>query len=161
MTFLARTEAALDEVRQYVGDSGAAGTAIESFLTQYLLISLCSEVEEALRTIVRERAREAGDQQIAAFVEVGSQRLLRSVKQSEIAGFLRHFGNECSEQFKAAIGAGNITPYNNAVANRHLVAHAAGVNVTLSELTTAVKSAEFMLSEVSSALKALPVSTVN
>jgi hypothetical protein len=142
---LLRTNVALEDCERHLVSVNAVGTEIESYLTQYLLVILCAEVQQELYSLVEGRAAVAKDHALTSFVSLSSRKVLRSVKKSEIAGFLEMFGAGCKEKFNGKIDDLSVAVYNNAVASRHDVAHKNGSQVTFKELKDAVTMAEKLL----------------
>ncbi len=54
--FLKRTKLVIASCEKHLEDSNAHNTEIESYLTQYLLIALYAEIEQAIETIIDQRA---------------------------------------------------------------------------------------------------------
>ena len=106
---------------------------------------LCAEVQTELYGLVESRAAAAKDEALRSFISLSSRKVLRSVMKSEIAGFLEMFGSGCKEKFNAKIDEHSVVIYNNAVSNRHGVAHNNGSQVTFKELKEAVVTAEKLL----------------
>jgi hypothetical protein len=142
---LLRTNAALEDCERHLVAVSAVGTEIESYLTQYLLVILCAEVQQELYSLAESRAATAKDEALTSFIALSSRKVLRSVKKSEIAGFLEMFGSGCKEKFNGKIDEPSVVVYDNAVANRHDVAHKNGSQVTFKELKDAVLMAEKLL----------------
>src|SRR5436853_519048 len=88
-----RTQTALNDCEQHLQDSGAIGSPIESYLTEYLLILMCADMQEAMYKVIEEWADRSGNPSLKEFIAASSRRVLRSVKKSEIAGFVGLFGS--------------------------------------------------------------------
>ncbi len=145
MARLVRTTAIIEDCESFVSNPEFMGSPIESYLVQHALVVLCAEIQQDIYEIVRERAARADDQQLASFVSNAAQRVLRSVGKSELAGFVGYFGQEEKKKFNALLDEAEVTKYNNAVNNRHDIAHRSGVQVTFSELKEAVSAASNIL----------------
>lgn len=128
------------------------GSPIESYLVQHALVVLCAEIQQEVYEIVRVRAAQTDDMQLASFVSNAAQRVLRSVGKSELAGFVGHFGQEEKAKFNELLDEAEVTKYNNAVNNRHDVAHRNGVQVTFSELKDAVSAASNILQALATSI---------
>ncbi len=149
---LLRTNAAVSACKAHLSTTASAGTSIESFLTQHVLVLLSAEVESVVRDLVVQRAERCGDDAVAAFVRNASERLLRSVAKSEIAGLIGRFGPEQQKAFNDQLVDREVTAYSNAISNRHLVSHSSGVTVTFVELEAGVEAAERLLDAAALAL---------
>lgn len=145
MARLVRTTAIIEDCEMIVSSPEVAGSPIESYLVQHALIVLCAEIQQEVYEIVRARAAQADDLQLASFVSGAAQRVLRSVGKSELAGFVGYFGQEEKEKFNQLLSDAEVTKYDNAVKNRHDVAHRSGVQVTFAELKDAVSAASNIL----------------
>ncbi|MEP6756426.1 MAG: HEPN domain-containing protein [Chthonomonadales bacterium] len=149
---LLRTVSAVDDCERHLKETNSAGTEIESYLTQYLLVVLCADVQEELYRICEERAKLANDEAMFTFISASSRKVLRSVLKHEIAGFVGMFGQNEKLTFNKIIDDETVTKYNNAVSNRHDVAHKTGTQVSFSELKEALVAAQDILQAVELAL---------
>jgi hypothetical protein len=149
---LVRTDALIDECERHLDQTGSLGTPVESYLTQHALVILCAEVQTEIYRIIETRAAKSADIALQQFTIAASKRVLRSVKTSEIAGLMGYFGSEIKDRFAAALNERDVTVYNNAVQNRHDVAHKTGVQVTLAEVKAAAAAAARILESVDTEL---------
>lgn len=162
MVRLIRTTAIIEDCEAIVSNPEIMGSPIESYLVQHALVVLCAEIQQEVYEIVRARAAQADDQQLANFVSNAAQRVLRSVGKSELAGFVGHFGQEEKERFNQLVDDAEVTKYNNAVNNRHDVAHRNGVQVTFSELKDAVSAASNILQALATSIEpTIPAAAVS
>jgi hypothetical protein len=152
MNWLLRTRAALDECRQHVEATDSSGSEVEAFLAQYLLIVLCAEVQEEMYRVVELRATKCGDDELCSFALASSKKLLRSVKVSELSGFVGTFGPNRKDRFSNSLDERAVLQYNSAVDNRHSVAHKSGAQVTLSDMSGIIDSATRVLDSALTAL---------
>lgn len=149
---LIRTHAAVADCERHLASSGAAGTEIESYLTQYLLIVLCAEVQQEIYRLTENRASLTNDPAISSFVNASTRRVLRSVGKKEIATFVEMFGSGCKSKLNSRIDDSEVTVYNNAVGSRHDVAHNFGSQISFRELKEAVVIAEKLLEAAAHAI---------
>lgn len=147
-TFLSRTLLALEECEQHLANTGATGTLVESYLTQHILVIMCAEMQQEIYGIVNQRAAKNTDLQLTRFVSSAQKKMLRSVMTSEVAGFLAHFQVEYKEEINKSLSEQEVTIYNNAVIDRHDVAHKQGANVSFDELKKACSVAIKILETV-------------
>lgn len=150
--FLQKTNFAIQESEEHLEKSGNKGSAIESFLTQHILILLCAEMQQEIYKIVEQRLSSNSDQRIIRFGLVASQKLLRSVKKEEIAGYLCYFGDDLKDGFKNAFTDQEVAIYNNAVNSRIDVAHRHGAVISFDDIKQAFMVAEKILLEVEKSL---------
>jgi hypothetical protein len=149
---LVRTTLALTEVEQHLTSTGVVGSSIEAYLTQYLLILLCAEVQEEVSSIVSSAGSRGCDPVLAEFVGQACNRVLRSVGKDEISKLAGMFGAGPKARLNAALDERAVTSYSNAVGARHQVAHKAGASVTLREVGEAVAAAGTILAALEAAL---------
>ena len=145
--FLLRTKLAIEECDKHLRGKSARGPAIESYLTQHVLVILSAEMQQEIYKLLETKASSLPTD-IRTFVSMAGKRLLRGVKKGEIAGFLGHFGAGTKEALDANVDERDVTLYNNAILARDSVAHADGSRITLEELKTAVECAGRILNAV-------------
>ena len=83
----------------------------------------------------------------APFVSYASKRVLRSVKKSEIVGFIGAFGAEFKSEFNSLLENKDkeVTLYNNIVAERHKASHDGTATITLEDVRSAIAAASLIL----------------
>ncbi|WP_121968431.1 HEPN domain-containing protein [Leptolyngbya sp. BC1307] len=150
---LLKTQTIIDDCESFLESSGGYGSPIESYLVQYALVILCADVQQEIYAIVKRRADTISDRQISAFVSTVCNRVLRSVSKKEIASFVGFFGEEEKNKFNDLLDDAEVTRYNNAVSNRHDVAHRGGVQITFRELKEAKVSAIKILSAMATVIE--------
>ncbi len=149
---LTRTQVAFDECKNHLRDSNTAGSPVESYLTEHILVLLCADMQQALYRIADQRAQQASDPALQAFVSEASNRVLRSVRKGEIAAFIGLFGSAYKERFNDSLDEREVTIYNNAVRQRHKVAHQGGETMTFRELPDVITAANKILDSAEQAL---------
>jgi len=100
-------------------------------------------------------AENVDPESIRLFLSSAGRSLVRGVKKSAIAGFVKYFGKDAKQKFDDCLKnkEQEVTHYGNAIENRDSVAHKQGVQVTFSEIKQAVHAAEIILSAVTKALE--------
>jgi hypothetical protein len=149
---LLRTRAAIEDCERHLSLTKAFGTEIEHYLTQHILVVLCAEIQQAIYSIVEERATLSHDDKIRNFVVSSGKRMLRSVQKDEIAKFIGLFGIEAKDKLNSLLNDKEVNIYNNAVSNRHEVAHNFGAQISFGELLLALDAADKILDAVRQAL---------
>lgn len=149
---LLRTQLAFDNCQEHLNISNAWGSAIESYLTQHVLVIMCADVQQEIYSVVEKRADMADDVALKNYAVATCKKVLRSIGKGEVAGFVGHFGGDAKEYLNNNIDDEDVTIYNNAVSSRHDVAHSIGVNVTFRELEDAIKAARKLITVVSEAI---------
>lgn len=148
---LLKTQLAFDSCKQHLETSKTWGSEIESYLTQHILVIMCADVQQEIYRVVENRVDAVKDIPIKNFVVASCKRILRSVGKTEIAGFIGNFGNDAKSHLNQ-IEEKTVTIYNNAVSNRHDVAHSTGSNITFRELEDAIEAARKLISLASEAI---------
>lgn len=127
---------------------------IENFFVQYLLVCFYSEVEAIFSRIIQNRLSGIGDARVATFVLATSAGMLKRVKKTDINDVLRKFGCEEPDLIGEELNGVSLQPYHDAIANRHLVAHGDGCQMTLSDFKKSVECAEAIFDAVEQAIAA-------
>ena len=131
-----RSDDALRICRGHLASLAAADPLIEAILTAYASAAIYSEFEAAARAIVAERSvRPGSDKHLIAFGRVAANRLIRSIKISELSGIAGHFHSDCKEAFQDAVEAETAAAWDSILNNRHGVAHENDANAPISNLT--------------------------
>jgi hypothetical protein len=149
---LLRTRTHIDDCEKHLAKSGAFGTEIESYLTQYLVVILCADIQQEIYQLSERRAQIANDADITGYVSISARKILRSVGKGEIAKFVGMFGANQQKTLNASVNEVDVAKYNNAVTERHDVAHNNGSQITFRELKDAVEAAERILIATAKAL---------
>lgn len=150
---LLRTKSAIEDCEKHLSTSNAYGTEIESYLTQYLLVVLCADIQQEIYRITEARASLVNDEAISSYVSATARRVLRSIGKDEIAKFIGMFGAEFKTELNQLIDDADVTIFNNAVNNRHKVAHKQGALISFSELKKALLVSQKILQGVDKVLK--------
>jgi hypothetical protein len=156
---LLRTHAAVDDCEKHLQATGAVGTEIESYLTQYLVVVLCADIQQEIYRLSEERAAALSDAGISSFVSATSRKLLRSIKKGEVVGYLAMFGTDCKDKLNSQLTEPEVSMYNNAVGDRHDVAHKQGASISFGDLKNAVLVAEKLIDAAAYSLGLGPPAT--
>lgn len=149
---LLRTQLAFDNCKQHLDESKAWDSEIESYLTQHVLVIMCADVQQEIYKVVEQRVEKADDIALKNFATAACKRVLRSIGKNEVAGFVGHFGDDAKSHLNEKMEDAVVTIYNNAVLNRHDVAHNSGSNITFRELEKAIAAARTLIGVVSDAI---------
>lgn len=146
---LNRIDHAIQTCKEYLDATASMGTEIEAYLTRYLLILISAVFEEEIKNIVAKRAALVKDTAVTAFVNSASRNLLRSIKTSEISGFLKKFGPDYKSDFSNKITNTRAEEcFNTIISNRHITAHTSGSNMTFNELVQFYEEGHKVLDEL-------------
>jgi hypothetical protein len=117
---------------------------LKQLVTQHLVVLAVAEAEDALEEIIVQYFHTTTTPAAKSLAQSCLSSLLRSVKTSEIAGFLNRLGLPFKESFQAEMRA--VAPdesrFNNLVVNRHSIVHEAQCNITFEELRDSVVSVQ-------------------
>lgn len=149
---LIRSKAQLEDCERHLAETSCEGSPIEAYLTQYLVVILCADIQQELYRLVALRTSRLADEGIKAYISASVVRIVRSVGKSDIAKLLAMFGDEPKENFNNQLNDKDVSLYSNAVGDRHDVAHKQGAQITLRELKDAIGAAERILMAVEVAL---------
>lgn len=98
--------------------------AIESVLARHTASVIYAEAEAIIRDLVAQRvAYGTTDTRVRSFSQVASQRLIRSIKISELSGVLNHFSPVCKEYFSRSLTSKQQTDWDSLINSRHDAAH--------------------------------------
>lgn len=131
---LLRTRLALDNCRSHLLESDGEAAEIEAYLAQHILVIMCAEVQQELYIALEVRLGQSTDRNITNFAMAAGKKILRSIGKSEVVGFVSNFGSAAKDYMNENLSDREVTLYNNAVSNRHDVAHNSGSNITFREL---------------------------
>lgn len=149
---LARIKNIIDDCERHLKASGAENSEISSYLTQHGLVVLCADIQQEIYRIFENRAAQVDDAEIFNFVSNAGRRVLRSVRKDDISKTVAMFGPHVKSMLNASVDDSDVTIYNNAVNDRHDVAHRNGAQLTFQELKGAVIVAEKILNAIDTSL---------
>lgn len=120
----------------------ASDPLLKQLLTQHLVVLAVAEAEDALEQIIVHYFQKTTTSAACSLAQSCLSSLLRSVKTSEIAGFLNRLGSPYKERFQAEMRslAPDESRFNNLVVNRHSIVHEAQCNITYEELRDSISS---------------------
>lgn len=142
MSILAKTRDALAHAE--TSEAVASDSLLKQLLTQHLVVLSVAEAEDSLEKIVIEYFEVTTTQAARSLAQSCLSSLLRSVKTSEIAGFLNRLGSGYKEKFQAEMRAiaAEESRFNNLVVNRHSIVHEAQCNITFEELRDSIQAVD-------------------
>ncbi|HEU5341260.1 hypothetical protein [Edaphobacter sp.] len=149
---LIRSKAQLEDCEKHLADTACEGSPIEAYLTQYLVVILCADIQQEIYRLVALRTSTLADEGVKAYIAASVVRIVRSVGKSDISKLLAMFGDETKNNFNDQLDDKDVSLYSNAVGDRHDVAHKQGSQITLRELQDAIGAAERILMAVEVAL---------
>lgn len=159
--FLLKTELVLDDCREHLLATKNLDSAIASYLTQYVAVIFCAEMEQNVKKIfndlLEKRVTNLSDKELKEFINNQLKRLKSSsLDKGDIADYIKNFSVSAKERFNEHLQEKDreISNYSNVVKRRHLVAHTSEQNqVSFSELEKAVEAAKTILNAMQIALQ--------
>lgn len=138
MAILGKTSDAMARTEPAMGTS--ADPWIKQLLTQHLVVLAVAEAEDALEEIIVSYFHATATPAAKSLAESCLSSLLRSIKTSEIAGFLNRLGTPFRERFRHELQSlqAEESRYNNLVVNRHSIVHEAQCNITYEEFRESI-----------------------
>jgi succinate dehydrogenase flavin-adding protein (antitoxin of CptAB toxin-antitoxin module) len=159
--FLLKTELVLDDCREHLLATNNLDSAIASYLTQYVAVIFCAEMEQNVKKIfndlLEKRVTNLSDKELKEFINNQLKRLKSSsLDKGDIADYIKNFSVSAKERFNEHLQEKDreISNYSNVVKRRHLVAHTSEQNqVSFRELEKAVEAAKIILNAMQIALQ--------
>lgn len=118
-----------------------------------------AKLEEVVRSSLFDRCKVGMDPLAERFLEKAIERMVRSVRISELSGILGGFSTSVKEQFQQDMQRGNgqsATYYDNLVSNRHALVHQATANATMQDIDEWLPSATHVIESFRKALGLRP-----
>lgn len=155
---LPQTATAIADCRKHIDKQDDPDPAIVSYLTRYLTLAMCAEIEAVVTRIIRERIGQGCDDSAAAnFLKSLDQSSVRNAKYSEITSVIKRFGSDYEKRFKESVtievGERGISRLGLVVWNRNAIAHKSPPDITFHELETTYAVAEDVVAIVEAVLK--------
>ncbi|MCY3733771.1 MAG: HEPN domain-containing protein [Chloroflexi bacterium] len=157
-TSLARSELALTISRTHLGSTNTQGSAVESYLTRYLAVVICAEVEETVAEPIAAHIARSANQHIASFLNNVKRRTnyVANAKYSEIRKILNYFDQSYGDQFaelvRLSVDDRGLQALGNLVGLRNEVAHTSPPPVTFDEAELALDTAASVVAAVEAVL---------
>ena len=128
-----RLERNIARYEQHLVDTGTQGSLIEQAFVGYVLTLIYAEFENAIKSAINDRCHIESDPPLNSFVEWSTNRIIRSLKISDLSGFLRSFDDKYNDRFQATKDKNHQTQvsWDRIIANRQAFAHEAPTNMTL------------------------------
>ena len=122
--------------KQHLIDTRAKGSPIEQVFVGYVLTRIHAEFESSIKSAINDRCYIESDTPLNKYVEWATDRIIRSLRLSELRGVLNRFDNNYNDQFQATVDTDQQTQvsWNKIIENRQAFAHKAPANVTLTEV---------------------------
>jgi hypothetical protein len=124
--------------KAHLDATNAWKTEIETFLVQYLLVSICAEIETRIPVMFERRCSRGTDAQLIQFAIKQLQYVTKHFSVSELGLTLKKFDDGYYKQFNSSVMLDNShVAWDSIYSNRQSVAHGSGVQMTFNDLTIA------------------------
>ena len=142
----------VEDCKKYLENKNAYGTALETYLTRFLLVYICAQYEIEIKEIVRGFIAKKRCTDLESLIV--NRLLIRDIKTSALCGsILKKISDKHGESFKNQVNNSDAERhYHNIIQNRNDVAHAGRTNMSFNELYTTYESAAQVLVIFSNAL---------
>lgn len=115
--------------------TATAGSEVEFYLTQFLLVRICAEFETRIKLLVERRCSRANDIRVKTFVQNASYIICRNFDISDIKGeIIKKFGGDYAKNFRDLLDDELISAWNNIYINRQAASHAVSPQMSLRDL---------------------------
>lgn len=158
MSRLNRSESALESCRSHLSKAGNDDPEIASILAVYVSGVIYAEAEGRIRELVATCAQgDSPHQHVASYCRVSAERLVRSIKISELSGVAGHFSSDFKERFSDLLKSDDKNAWDALIRNRHGHAHGSSEpsisNLTFADVERYFLSVEDVLECFESALR--------
>lgn len=110
-------------------------------------------MEQGILEVANLRAAKVADAAFHEFVSIAGKRVLRSVKKGDVAEFVGSFGANYKSAFNDRLDDRDVQLYNNAVQERHRVAHQRHEStIGFGELGSVISAARKILDSITNVL---------
>lgn len=121
---------------QHLIDTEMKGSQIEQVFVGYVLTIIHAEFEKSIKSAIQDRCHIESDTPVNNYVAWATDRIIRSLRTTELSGILKNFDKKYKDHFKVAKGKGHQTQvsWDKIIENRHAFVHEAPANITLTEV---------------------------
>jgi HEPN superfamily RiboL-PSP-like protein len=131
-----RVEAAFEYCEEHLAQTNAYNTEIEAILARYVSSVIYAAFEAQIRTIVATRcAGDGSDSHLGSFTQITANRIIRSIKISEVSGIAGLFHKDCKDKFHALLDSQAKTAWESIINSRHDIAHESDSQGVVSTVT--------------------------
>lgn len=146
---LPQTAAAIGDCRDHIKLYPETDPVIAAYLTRYVNIALCAEIESVISQIIHDRIGRSCDKSAAMFFRQRRRNVIRNAKFAEIRKVVNQFGPHYEQRFSELaaqqLDDAKRTSLGNAVADRDSTAHEEPPQITFRELVDAYAAAEIVV----------------
>lgn len=129
-----RIDKALADCKLHLTSTNKYGTEIEHYLVNYVLAIVYAEYEKQIREIIKKRGAQGVHAHVAAYISSAVEKTTRSIKFTDLSGFLAQFDPSCKEAFQAATDDQQLAAWDTLLKNRHELSHGSGSQLTMAEV---------------------------
>lgn len=156
IVFLPQTFAAISDCREHLDSLADPDPAVVSYLTRYLNLTMCAEIELIVTHLIHQRIEKGCDESSVRFLKARARNAIRSARYGEIKSVVAQFGSDYKRDFEEQAGKilneDMVAKLGVAVGKRDSIAHRAPPDITFQELESAYDVAEKVMGIVNSVL---------
>lgn len=147
-----RLDSAITTCRRHLQETNSFNTEIEAIVVGYLLAVTYAEYEQTVRRLISERGR-TDDERLTAFVRVATERIVRSLRLSELKGFLGFFHEDCKQALHDEVNDTRAhLAYDSIINSRQDLTHRFVASMTLAEFEDFYRESVVVLEAMERAL---------
>ena len=144
----------IDLCKMQLDKTNSWNSDLETHLTKYIIIHICSECELEIKSMLRDRAVKCQDPALSSYLEARTD--IRSLRISDLKGnILDKFGEGYSKIFSEKLNELDErvqSDYSSIVTTRGDAAHGGKINMSFNEVASAYKNVKKLLDLLSNVI---------
>ena len=145
-------ESAIQMCKSALNEVEAVDGVVTSIFARFLLIEVVAKFENKFNELIRERFKDADDESVVYFF--GNEKLVRSLKYSQVCDVLAKFGGPHLARFKLRRSENNpdFEVYDGLITSRNSFAHGTNITATFSDIVNFYEIGHTVLDHFNEAL---------
>lgn len=145
-------ESAIQMCKSALNEVEAVDGVVISIFARFLLIEVVAKFENKFNELIRERFKDADDESVVYFF--GNEKLVRSLKYSQVCDVLAKFGGPHLARFKLRRSENNpdFEVYDGLITSRNSFAHGTNITATFSDIVNFYEIGHTVLDHFNEAL---------
>lgn len=123
----------ISKCKKHLEDTDKSGTIIESFLSEFLLITIHREYELFIKKSFIEKINKSKDDEIISYITDMTKRKT-SINIEYLKETLEKFNKIYKDEFVKQLESREVNHYNSIISNRIIVAHKEPVTISIKDL---------------------------